>query len=79
MAGVNQLERDLLLMRQRERMVELAKEQGKYKGRTKKYHNNHARMEHAIELYKAGNMSVSTICEITNVSKTSLYRQLNVK
>jgi DNA invertase Pin-like site-specific DNA recombinase len=37
MAGVNQLERDLIRMRQREG-IELAKKEGKFKGRLKKYH-----------------------------------------
>ncbi|WP_444509111.1 recombinase family protein [Clostridioides difficile] len=40
MAGVNQLERNLIKMRQREG-IEIAKPQGKYKGRIKKYHKNH--------------------------------------
>ncbi|GED02829.1 hypothetical protein BAT02nite_24730 [Bacillus atrophaeus] len=41
MAGVNQLERDLIRMRQCEG-IELAKKEGKFKGRLKKYHKNHA-------------------------------------
>ncbi|TMN22684.1 transposase [Lentibacillus cibarius] len=77
MACVNQLERDLLHMRQREG-IELTKKQGKYKGRTKKYHDNHAGMNHAIELYREGKMTVSMICEITNMSKSSLYRPLKL-
>ena len=49
MAGVNQLERDLIRMRQREG-IELAKKEGKFKGRLKKYHKNHAGMKYAVKL-----------------------------
>lgn len=65
MAGVNQLERDLIRMRQREG-IELAKKEGKFKGRLKKYHKNHARMNYAVKLYNEGDMTVNQICEITN-------------
>ncbi|WP_297407426.1 recombinase family protein [uncultured Cetobacterium sp.] len=75
MAGVNQLERDLIRMRQREG-IEIAKREGKYKGRVKKYHNNHAGMNYAVELYNKGEMTVNRICEITNISRASLYRKL---
>lgn len=44
MAGVNQLERDLIRMRQREG-IELAKKEGKFKGRLKKYHKKSRRNE----------------------------------
>ena len=76
MAGVNQLERDLIRMRQREG-IELAKKEGKFKGRLKKYHKNHAGMKYAVKLYKEGGMTVNQICEITNVSRASLYRKLS--
>ncbi|MGH1282448.1 recombinase family protein [Bacillus basilensis] len=76
MAGVNQLERDLIRMRQREG-IELAKKEGKFKGRLKKYHKNHAGMNYAVKLYKEGDMTVNQICEITNVSRASLYRKLS--
>lgn len=76
MGGVNQLERDLIRMRQREG-IELAKKEGKFKGRLKKYHKNHAGMNHAITLYHEGNKTVNQICEITNVSRASLYRKLS--
>lgn len=76
MAGVNQLERDLIKMRQQEG-IELAKREGKYKGRLKKYHENHAGMNHALKLYNEGEMTVKQICEITNISRASLYRKLN--
>ncbi|WP_459166892.1 helix-turn-helix domain-containing protein, partial [Enterococcus faecium] len=41
--------------------------EGKFKGRLKKYHKNHAGMNYAVKLYKEGNMTVNQICEITNV------------
>jgi DNA invertase Pin-like site-specific DNA recombinase len=75
MGGVNQLERDLIRMRQREG-IDLAKKEGKYKGRVKKYHKNHAGINYAVKLYNEGEMTVNQICEITNVSRASLYRRL---
>ncbi len=75
MAGVNQLERDLIRMRQREG-IEIAKKEGKFKGRVKKYHKEHEGMNYAIELYLEGNMTVKKICQITNISRSSLYRRI---
>lgn len=72
----SQLERDLIRMHQREG-IELAKKEGKFKGRLKKYHKNHAGMKYAVKLYKEGGMTVNQICEITNVSRASLYRRLS--
>ena len=37
-------------MRQREG-IEIAKKEGKYKGRVKKYHADHAGMNYALKLY----------------------------
>jgi len=76
MAGVNQLERDITKMRQKEGIA-IAKEKGRYVGRVKKYHEKHAGMNHAIELYKAGKHTIKEISEITNVSKSALYRKLS--
>jgi len=70
------LERDLIRMRQREG-IDLAKKEEKFKGRLKKYHKNHAGMNYAVKLYKEGGMTVNQICEITNVSRASLYRKLS--
>lgn len=44
---------------------------------TKKYHKNHVGMNYAVKLYKEGDMTVNQICEITNVSRASLYRKLS--
>lgn len=76
MAGANPLERDLIRMRPREE-IELAKKEGKFKGRLKKYHKNHAGMNYAVKLYKEVDMTVNQICEITNVFMASLYRKLS--
>ncbi|HFQ4102237.1 TPA: helix-turn-helix domain-containing protein, partial [Enterococcus faecium] len=35
------------------------------------------RTNYAVKLYKEGNMAVNQICEITNVSRASLYRKLS--
>ncbi len=75
MAGVNQLERDLIRMRQREG-IEIAKKEGKFKGRVKKYHKEHEGMKYAIQLYREGNMTVKKICQITSISRSSLYRRI---
>jgi DNA invertase Pin-like site-specific DNA recombinase len=75
MAGVNQLERDLLKMRQREG-IELAKKEGKYLGRVKKYHKKHAGINYAYKLYIEGEMTVKQICEIISVSRSALYRKI---
>lgn len=76
MAGVNQLERDLIKMRQKEG-IEIAKSKGLYKGRVKKYTENHKGLNYAIKLYHEGNMTVKEICEITNISRSALYRKLS--
>jgi len=78
MAGVSQLERDLIKQRQAEG-VTLAKEAGKYKGRTKKYIESHPGMNHAAELYKTGKYTVKQICQITNVSRSAFYRAIAVQ
>lgn len=33
-------------------------------------------MQDVVKLYKEGDMTVNQICEITNVSRDSLYRKL---
>ena len=75
MAGVNQLERDLIRMRKR-KGIEIAKKEGKFKGRVKKYHRDHEGMNYAVKLYREGNMTVKKICKITNISRSSLYRRI---
>ncbi|USK72732.1 recombinase family protein [Peribacillus asahii] len=76
MAGVNQLERDLTRMRQKEG-IELAKAKGLYNGRPKKYTPKHVGMKHALELYhnKENKYTVKEIVEITNVSRSAFIER----
>jgi DNA invertase Pin-like site-specific DNA recombinase len=76
MAALAENERELIKEKQRHG-IQLAKQQGKYKGRLKKYTGKHEGMNHAIELYKEGNKTVKQICSITKVSRSALYRQLD--
>ncbi|MBH0169304.1 recombinase family protein [Fictibacillus sp. 18YEL24] len=78
MAGFSELERTMIKEKQRAG-IELAKKKGKYRGRTKQYHMNHKGIQHAIELYIERNKTVKEICEITKVSKASLYRELKIR
>ncbi|MDT3497321.1 recombinase family protein [Bacillus toyonensis] len=75
MAGVNQLERDLIKMRQREGIA-IAKEQGKYTGRPKQFSHKSAKVQHAIELYEQGNKTVNEICKITGLTRSTFYLRL---
>lgn len=75
MAGVNQLERDLIKMRQREG-IEIAKKEGRFKGKVKKYDKNHVGINYAVKLYRKGDMTVNQICQITNISRSTIYRRL---
>ncbi|OLR24994.1 recombinase family protein [Bacillus cereus] len=77
MGGVNQLERDLIRMRQREG-IELAKQKGKYVGRVERYHEKHPNLEQALALYTQRKMTIPQICEQTQVSKSTLYRKLHM-
>ncbi|QDI90803.1 recombinase family protein [Salicibibacter halophilus] len=73
--GLQQLSADIRKMRRQEG-VEAAKDEGKYKGRKKTYDTEHPGMNHAIELYREGRHTVKKICEITQISRASLYREL---
>lgn len=75
MAGVNQLELDVIRIRQQEGIY-LAKQAGRYPGRVQKYHETHAGMKEAIQLYEEGRLTVQQICNLTRVSRASLYRKL---
>ncbi len=75
MAGVNQLERDLMKMRQAEG-IEIAKKKGVYKGLPKKYGAEHRGTDNALMLYEEKTHTVKEICEITQVSRSALYRAI---
>lgn len=51
MSGLSEYERKMIRMRQQEG-IKQAKIKGKFKGRVKKYTEEHPGMNHAIELYK---------------------------
>ncbi|MEB8752821.1 helix-turn-helix domain-containing protein [Bacillus cereus] len=47
-----------------------------YQGRIKKYTEQHAGMNHAIELRQQTKKTIKKICAITGVSQAALYRKL---
>jgi DNA invertase Pin-like site-specific DNA recombinase len=75
MAGVNQLERDLIKMRQKEGIA-IAKEKGIYRGRPKTFTEHNPRLKHALDLYEGGGYSVKEVCNVTGISPATFYRQL---
>lgn len=78
LSAVAQFEVDLSRDRQREG-IDAAKVRGVYKGRPKKYTKKHAGLQHAIKLYNQRGINgytVNEICEITRISKATLYRNL---
>ncbi|MDN4595203.1 recombinase family protein [Polycladomyces subterraneus] len=60
-AGFAEFERELMLERQRVG-IERAKKAGKYRGRIRKYTEEHPGMNHAIELYQKAEKTVKEIC-----------------
>lgn len=56
--------------------IKLANQKGIYRGRVKKYTDQHAGMNHAIELRQQTNKTFKEICAITGVSQAALYRKL---
>ncbi|MDG4655339.1 recombinase family protein [Ectobacillus antri] len=73
--SVAEWEREMILERQREGIA-IAKTQGKYKGKPKKYTDKNPALVHALELFanRATNgKTVKEICEITKISRASLY------
>jgi DNA invertase Pin-like site-specific DNA recombinase len=77
-AGISQLERKLIKERQAEGIA-IAKQNGKYKGRVKKYHKKNDALNHAIELYlnrTENGLSATEIVKRTQISRSALYRGL---
>jgi DNA invertase Pin-like site-specific DNA recombinase len=73
--SVAEWEREMILERQREGIA-IAKANGKYRGKPKKYTDRNPALIHAIELFKnraTNGKTVKEICEITKVSRASLY------
>lgn len=71
-AGLAEFERDLLIERVKDGM-ETAKQKGVALGRPKANVN---KLNHAIDLYLAGDHNVPQILDICGVSKSTLYREL---
>lgn len=75
--SVAEWEREMILERQREGIA-LAKENGKYANKPRKYHTKHKGMAHALKLLadRANNkMTVKDICETCSVTRSSLYNK----
>lgn len=68
--AVAQLERDYILQRQKEGIA-IAKAQGKYKGRKRKYNEN---FEKVIETWEKGNITAVKAMKLLNISKSTFYR-----
>lgn len=75
MFSIAEFEVDINRERQREG-IQIAKEKGIYKGRAKKYKKGDETLKHALELYVEGKKTVDEICEITKVSRATIYRKL---
>lgn len=74
-SGFAQIEREEILERQREGIA-IAKREGKYKGREKKYTLTHPKIKRALEDYDNKTMPVKDICTVYDISKATLYRAL---
>uniref|UniRef100_UPI00402A8BB0 recombinase family protein n=1 Tax=Bacillus sp. DX2.2 TaxID=3073452 RepID=UPI00402A8BB0 len=75
MAAFSELDREMVKEKQLAG-IKLAKQKGIYRGRVKKYTDQHAGMNHAIELRQETNKTIKEICAITGVSQAALYRKL---
>lgn len=68
--AVSQLERDYILQRQKEGIV-IAKAQGKYKGRKRKYNSS---FDNIFEKWERKEISAVKAMKILHISKSSFYR-----
>ncbi|MDL4840351.1 recombinase family protein [Aquibacillus rhizosphaerae] len=78
LSGIAEFEADMIKERQIEGIV-LAKERGVYKGRPRKYTQSHKGIQYALKLYYErdnNKMTVNEICEITKISRATIYRAL---
>lgn len=76
LAGIAEFEADMIRERQLEG-IEAAKKRGVYKGRLKRFTLNNKRMKYAVDLFNnrdTNGMTVKEITEITQISRTTLYR-----
>lgn len=75
LAYMSEQERKKTLARQKEGIA-IAKAQGKYKGRTRKYHDKNESLLHAVELYTQSKKTVKEIINITKINRSSFYEYL---
>lgn len=78
LAGIAEFEADMIKERQLEGIA-LAKERGVYKGKPRKYTVNHKGLQYALKLFHerdVNKMTVNEICEITKISRATLYRAI---
>lgn len=75
MSAFSELDREMIKEKQIAG-IKLAKQKGVYRGRVKKYTEQHAGMNHAIELRQQTKKTIKEICAITGVSQAALYRKL---
>ncbi|AIY72937.1 TPA: recombinase family protein [Bacillus tropicus] len=75
MSAFSELDREMIKEKQIAG-IKLAKQKGVYRGRIKKYTEQHAGMNHAIELRQQTKKTIKEICAITGVSQAALYRKL---
>ncbi|WP_408010776.1 recombinase family protein [Pseudalkalibacillus sp. A8] len=81
LSGIAEFEADMIKERQLEG-IEEAKKRGAYKGRPAKWTERNPAMKHALELCSDrdnNGMTIKEICQITGVSKATLYRKLKEK
>lgn len=71
-AGLAQFERECMLQRQREG-IEIAKQQGKYKGRPKKTLDNFTDLYASV---KNNEISISKASKLLGVSRSTFYRKM---
>jgi len=70
--AVAELEREYLLQRQKEG-IQIAKEQGKYKGRPR---CNPPEVEQILKRWQAGEVSATRAMSLMGISKSTFYRML---
>lgn len=78
LAGIAEFEADMIKERQLEGIA-LAKERGVYKGKPRRYTENHKGLQYALKLLSerdSNKMTVDEICEITKISRATLYRAI---
>ncbi|PEJ58165.1 resolvase [Bacillus wiedmannii] len=75
MSAFSELDREMIKEKQIAG-IKLAKQKGVYRGRIKKYTEQHAGMNHTIELRQQTKKTIKEICAITGVSQAALYQKL---